>query len=146
VFVDRTDPPIREISDESGRLMVRSRPGVWLDGEAMHEDWGRGYLRFFAHYEEQTDAPRIVLGEPIGGDDPEVLQNELDGWGVGVVPDGRALLVDSIADGTPAAAIGLRRFDQVLWARPVNEFRYSMGVRRNGELLTYEMVREPDGN
>ncbi len=146
VFVDRTDPPIRGISDESGLITVRSRPGIWLDGEAMHEDWGRGYLRFFAHYDEQTDAPRIELGEPIGGEEPEVLQEELQAWGVAVVPDGRSLLVDTVSDGTPAAAIGLRRFDRVLWARPVNEFRYSIGARRNGELLTFEMVREPDGD
>ena len=146
VFIDRTDPPIRTLSDENGRVVVRSRPGVWLDGEAMHEEWGRGYLRFFAHYEEQTDPPRIELGEPIGGDDPEALRTELNEWGVSVVPDGRALLVESVADDSSAAAIGLRRLDHVLWARPVTEFRYSVGVQRNGELLTFELVREPDGD
>ena len=145
VFVDRTDPPIRTISDENGRVMVRSRPGIWLDGEAMHEEWGRGYLRFFAHYEEQTNPPRIELGDPIGGDEPEALAEELTAWGVSVVPDGRSLLLESVADQTPAAAVGLRRLDHLLWARPVTEFRYSIGVRRNGELLTFELVREPDG-
>ena len=144
VFVDRTDPPIRTISDENGRVMVRSRPGIWLDGEAMHEEWGRGYLRFFAHYEEQTNPPRIELGEPIGGEEPEVLREELAEWGVSAVPDGRSLLLESVSDDSPAAAVGLRRLDHVLWARPVNEFRYSIGIRRNGELLTFELVREPD--
>ncbi|MCB9506166.1 MAG: carboxypeptidase regulatory-like domain-containing protein [Myxococcales bacterium] len=143
VWVDRTDPPLRTVTDSTGRVLVRSRPGIWLDGEAMHESWGRGFLRFYAFYEAQTDPPRIVLDQRIGGDDPAAMIELLAGWGVDVAADGRSIVVAGVRDQTPAAGTGIRRLDQLLWARPINEFRLSVGARRDGDLLTYELVREP---
>ncbi len=143
VFVDRTDPPLRAVTNERGIVMVRARPGLWLNGEAMHDQWGHGYLQFYSHYEEQTQPPRIVLEDPIGGDAPETMLDALETWGVRAQADGNGMIVDTVIDGTPAAGIGLRRLDRLLWVRPMNEFRLSVGARRDGELLTFELVREP---
>lgn len=143
VFVDRTDPPLRAVTDDRGRVTVRSRPGLWLNGEAMHEHWGHGFTQFYAHYEEQTTPPTIRIDQPIGGDDPDAMVGALREWGVRVAPDGNSMLVDEIDDATPAAGVGLRRFDRLLWARPMSDFRLSIGARRDGELLTFELVREP---
>jgi hypothetical protein len=144
VFVDRVDPPIRTMTSSRGTVTVRSRPGVWLDAEAMHERWGRGTLRFYAHYEPRTDPPRIVIDQPIAGEDPGPVLESLASWGVDAEESGRSLLVSAARPGTPAAGAGLRRLDYILWARPMGDFRFGIGVKRDGELLTFELVREPD--
>ncbi len=144
VLVDRLDPPVRAFTDGQGRVEIESRPGVWIDAEALHEDWGRGFLRLYAPYQPRSEPHRIRLEHSIGGEDPAVLLDELASWGIRAVADGRSIVIDVVDVGSPAAGIGLRRLDQLLWARAINEFRYSVGLRRDGELLTFDVVREPE--
>jgi len=143
VWVDRTDPPVRALSDARGRVTVRTRPGAWLDAEAMHEAWGRGFLRFYAYYEPQGEPDRVVLNEPVGGTNPDAMLDMLAEWGVVAAADGRAIVIDRARDRTPAAGVGFRRLDRLLWARETSPQRLNVGVRRDGDLLTFDLTREP---
>lgn len=140
VFIDGIDPPLRELTDSRGRVMFESAPGVWAVVEAMHEDWGRGRMDLYVPWREPSDPLRISLEDPIGN---EVLLEELADWGIAAVQSNRSVIVDTIARGGPAAESGLRRHDRLMWARPVSESRYSVGVRRAGDILTFELVRAP---
>lgn len=144
VFVDGLEPPFRALTDSRGAVQFDARPSKWLVAEAMHEEWGRGALPFQSPSDEQAEPLRLRLDHGIAGDDPDAFVAELAEWGIDVAVDGRSVLVDTVRAGTPAAGVGLRRFDHLLWARPVSDFLYSVGVRRSGELLTFEVVREPE--
>ncbi len=143
VFVDGVDPPVRELTGPRGHVTLSSEPGVWLTAEAMHERWGRGALTFYVPWEEPDEPMRIVLETGIAGAEPDAFLDRLSSWGVDAVTDGRSVVIDEIEPGSPAAGLGLRRRDLLLWARPLSEYRFSIGVRRSDEILTFDLVREP---
>jgi len=142
VFVDGVRPRIRKFTDARGRIQIEADPGLWLTAEALHEDWGRGNLTFYVPHQEPSEPFRIPLEVGIAGSDPAGFVEQLEDWGVIAVVDGRSVVVDRSIPGTPAAAVGLRRLDRLLWARPISEFRFSVGVRRAGEVLTFDLIRE----
>jgi protocatechuate 3,4-dioxygenase beta subunit len=143
VMIDGVEPPVRELTNERGAIYFETRPGRWLVAEALHEDWGRGSLPFQSPAEAPSEPFRVRLEQGIAGEDVDGFLAQLQTWGIDAVVDGRSVLVDTVRAGTPAAGIGLRRFDKLLWARPVSDFRFTVGVRRGGELLSFEAVREP---
>lgn len=143
VFVDGLTPPVRELTGARGNVTLSTEPGVWLTAEAMHERWGRGALTFYVPWEEPDDPMRIVLETGIAGAEPEAFLARLQDWGVEAVTDGRSVVIDEIGPESPASGLGLRRRDLLLWARPVSEHRFSIGVRRSDEILTFDLAREP---
>ncbi|TVR03059.1 MAG: carboxypeptidase regulatory-like domain-containing protein [Deltaproteobacteria bacterium] len=141
VFMDGVEPPVREVTDGRGRIHFESSPGVWAVVEAMHEDWGRGRMDLYVPWREPSVPLRVQLDQGVAGADPEGMLDLLAEWGIAAVVDGRSVIIDTIARGEPAAQSGLRRHDRLLWARSISEMRFSVGVRRDGELLTFELVR-----
>ena len=143
VFIDGLDPPLRAFTNGQGRVSATARPNRWLVAEAMHEDWGRGVAPLQSPDNEPSEPVRVRLNTSIAGEDPGGFVEQLGEWGIGAELDGRSVVVETVAPGTPAAGMGLQRYDRLLWARELSAFRFSVGLRRDGELFTYELVREP---
>jgi hypothetical protein len=143
VLVDGADLPIRQLTDARGRIALQLPPGTRLRAEALHEDWGRGSSSVYVPWQSPEGPYEIRLDVGVYGDDPEAFLETLDQWGVRAVRDHRSIVVDRVRAGTPAAGSGLRRLDRLLWARQISEFRFSIGVRRASDIVTFDLVREP---
>jgi len=144
VFVDGIEPTVRALTDARGRVAFETEPGHWANAEAFHEGWGRGGQSFYIGWESEAEPISLQLEHGIAGEAPEEFLAELQGWGVVAVVDNRSVIVDRVEGGSAADGLGLRRRDALLWARPVSEHRYSIGVRRNGEVVTFDLSREPE--
>lgn len=144
VFVDGVDPPIRNVTDSSGRIVVETVPDTALHIEAMHEDWGTGSARLAAPSELPSQPLRVRLDQPIGGDERDAFLDELADWGINAVVDYRSIVVDTVNPESPARVTGLRRGDRVLWFRQLSQRRHSLGIRRDNELLPLELIRATD--
>jgi hypothetical protein len=144
VFIDGVEPPIRNVTDSSGRIVVEAPPETRLRVEAMHESWGTGSARIYVPFEPPSDPDRVDLDQTIGGEDTDAFLDELADWGVQAVRDNRSIVVDTVEPGSPARTTGLRRGDRILWFRALSERRQSLGVRRGNELLPMELIRAED--
>ncbi len=141
IFVDGVTPPIRTETNDEAWITVEAPPNTWLRAEAFHEGWGQGRGSIYVPYEVPTDPPRIVLESAIGGDDTDAFLNQLADWGINAVVDNRSIIIDTIERESPAGSLGIRRGDKVLWFRGISELRSSLGVRRDGQLLTFDVIR-----
>jgi hypothetical protein len=141
VFVDGVEPAIRTLTDGSGSITIEAPPDTWLRVEAMHEGWGRGQARIRVPSQPPEPPARVRLLEPVGGDDTDAFLTQLREWGVEAVQDFRSVVVDQVQRDSPTSSLGLRRGDRVLWLRPVTDRRWSLGVRRQREVLSFDLVR-----
>ena len=143
VWIDNIETPQRTMTNALGFVDFESMPGVWARMEAMHEGWGRGELSYYIPWRQPTDPPRIELNQVVGGGDPAERIAELAGWGILAVQRDAGFVVDLLEPGSPAEGSGLRRGDALLWMRALSPSRYSIGVRRRAEVLSFELLREP---
>jgi protocatechuate 3,4-dioxygenase beta subunit len=141
IFVDGVTPAIRTETNGEGFITVEAPPNTWLRAEAFHEGWGQGRNSIYVPYEVPTDAPRITLDSAIGGTDTDAFRDQLADWGINAVEDNRSIIIDTIERESPAGSLGIRRGDKVLWFRGISELRSSLGVRREGQLLTFDVIR-----
>ena len=141
VFVDGVDPPIRNLTDSRGQIVVETVPDTRLRIEAMHESWGTGSARLSVPSELPSQPLRVRLDQPIGGADTDAFLDELGEWGIQAIVDYRSVVVDTVDPDSPARTTGLRRGDRVLWFRSLSERRQSLGIRRDNELLPLELIR-----
>lgn len=130
----------RKTADKRGRVSLEGDPGRWVTATASHADWGQGEAVFQLSSEEQEVLP-IRLEHPIGGSDQAAFIAMLDEWGLKVVPDNRTLIVDAARSNSPAANIGFRRGDKVLWARDAGRSRLSVGVQRRHHAVVFELIQ-----
>lgn len=133
--------PRSRISGADGSIEVNAEPGQWVTAKGVHERWGEGRINLRTPT-ERVEPFRLELGDEIGSNDGTDVIGLLDVWGVQAVRDRRSIVLDTIKDGTPASGIGLRRQDLILWARELPNSRLSIGIRRNGEIITFELVRQ----
>lgn len=133
--------PVSEVTRADGSITVRAEPGRWATVRAVHERWGQGSLDLQTP-REPVEPYRVSLGQPIGSDSGGDFIGMLSDWGVAAVRDRRSVVIDTIRPGSPAANLGLRRQDLILWARELPNSRLSLGLRRQGELLSFELVRQ----
>lgn len=133
--------PVSRISAADGSIELDAEPGRWVTAKGIHERWGEGQINLRTPT-ERVEPFRLELGNEIGSGDGVDIVGLLNVWGVEAVRDRRSIVLDTIEDGTPASGIGLRRQDLVLWARELPNSRLSVGIRRNGEIITFELVRQ----
>ena len=145
VIIDGGVEPYRGVTGEGGYVDVETLPNRRLHIEAMHDQWGRGQEVETVRVND-TDPIRVELGQSIAGNDPETFLDQLDDWGISAVTDRRSVVLESVHENSPAAGIGLRRHDRLLWARPVSDFRFSVGIQRNDRVEVFELVRESEIN
>ncbi len=140
LMIDGTDPPFRGVTGEAGSVRVRAEPGAWASAVAVHERWGQGRLDLQVPY-EAAEPFRVRLVDPVGGADTDAFMEQLDDWGITAALDSRSVVIDEITNDSPAFGVGLRRRDLVMWAKPTSDRRLSVGVRRNGDIVDFELVR-----
>ena len=132
--------PTQMTTDANGTISLEGSPDRWVHVSASHEDWGEGKLSFQLPRDRHETLP-LRLTEPIGGTDTAAVIRSLERWGLRVVRDNRALIIDNVQRSTPAESVGFRRGDKLLWIRPADNDRLSIGVRRRSEIVTHELVQ-----
>lgn len=131
----------RMTSNSKGRIDLTGDPGKWVRVTASHSGWGQGSSAFqFAS--EPTEPLQVILNEPIGGKDQAAFIANLTDWGVDVVPDNMSLIIEHTHRESAAGNVGIRRGDELLWAREHGSSRLSVGVRRKGHVVVFDLVKD----
>lgn len=140
VWLEGLGAPRRATTNEEGRLRLEGDPGRWVQIEAVHESWGQGNSALQLPREE-SEPHRVRLDQPVGGRARTGFLSMLNDWGVVTATDNRSVLVDTTTPNSPAAGVGFRRGDKLLWARALSESRLSVGIRRHNDVVVLELVR-----
>jgi hypothetical protein len=141
VMLTGLEEPVSKLTDSAGKISVEAEPGRWVRATGIHERWGEGQTNLRTP-SEAVEPYRIELGEPVGSLGEGDFVGMLENWGIDAARDRRSVVIDTIEDNSPAAGVGLRRRDLLLWARELSGSRLSIGVRRNGEIVSFELVRQ----
>lgn len=140
VWFEDPKSSVRKTTDAKGRVRLEGDPGRWVTATASHAGWGQGEV-VFQLSSEKSEPLAVRLDYPIGGKDQEAFVSMLRDWGLHVVRDNMTLVVDSARPHSPAANIGFRRGDELLWARDAGRARLSVGVQRRHQVVVFELIQ-----
>lgn len=140
VWFEDPKSSVRKTTDAKGRVSLEGDPGRWVTATATHARWGQGEI-VFQLASEKTEPLALRLEYPIGGKDQDAFIQMLKDWGLNVARDNRTLIVDVIDEKSPAANIGFRRGDELLWARGAGRGRLSVGVQRRHQVVVFELIQ-----
>ena len=125
------------VSDAKGVSLLKGTDGELVSIEASHVAWGSGSASLTLGRDAKP--ARLALGSPICGVSAEEVRAAFREAGLALVCDGRAALVEAIAQGSAAAGRGLMPRDRILWLDGLGSTTLRVTVQRDRRAVLFSI-------